>query len=371
MRCVCISCFNSYSMWMECVIAYFRKKGYRVTYITSDYDHIQKKHIKARRKGTIHIHVPGYKNNISPGRLISHVVFSWKTGKILEKLKPDLVYCIFPPNTLVKNCARYRTANKHAKLIFDCHDTWPESFPYKKYQKLLRMPFDKWKNLRDNYIEAADKLVCVSKECRDFFTGKNIKIPVEVLKPAANRTQIPDYQFQPEKEIAFCYLGNVNHITDISLVKSLLQILSVSRKSSVHIIGQGQNLDRMIKELQMPGVRIICYGTVFDERKKAEIIAQCVFGLNVPRESIHSTRSLKSIEYMRFGLPILNAGSGENFDIVKNKNTGLNVNRSNIRQTAEDILNIDSRMLYQMSENSIQCYQESFIGQDLHAILKI
>lgn len=96
MRCVCISCFNSYSMWMECVIAYFRKKGYRVTYITSDYDHIQKKHIKARRKGTIHIHVPGYKNNISPGRLISHVVFSWKTGKILEKLKPDLVYCIFP-----------------------------------------------------------------------------------------------------------------------------------------------------------------------------------------------------------------------------------------------------------------------------------
>lgn len=371
MRCVCISCFNSYSVWMDSAAAYFKKKGYKVTYIISDYDHLKKEYIEGRQKGVIKIHVPEYGKNISVSRLVSHFVFARNVGKILQNLKPDLVYCMFPPNTLVKNCAGYRIANPQTKLIFNCYDTWPESFPHKKYEKFLYLPFAKWKNLRDRYIEVADLLVCVSKECKEFFESKKIKTPVEVMKPAIKPIQIPDYRFKPEKEIAFCYLGNVNYITDIPLLKNLIQILAVSRKLSVHIIGEGQNLSRMVEELEMPGVRIVCYGTVFDDCEKIRIMSRCDFGLNVPRESVNSTMSLKSVEYMRLGLPVLNAGSGENFDIVKEKGTGLNVNRMDLKQTAEDILNTDSRALYEMSQNSIRCYQDNFIRQDLDRILKI
>ena len=63
--CVCISCFNYYDTRMKQITEFFRRKGYEVIYVTSDFNHFEKRRFKVDYPDTIQVHVPVYKKNIS------------------------------------------------------------------------------------------------------------------------------------------------------------------------------------------------------------------------------------------------------------------------------------------------------------------
>ncbi len=125
-----------------------------VVTIVSDFDHHSKEYV-APKEGKTYIHVKKYKKNLSVARIQSYIGFSQKAGKLLRKLKPDLVYVQAPPNFLLKVCAKYKKRS-NCKLIFDIIDMWPESLPIgKKLRKIMSSVLWHW------FVNHGNVLSCV------------------------------------------------------------------------------------------------------------------------------------------------------------------------------------------------------------------
>ena len=367
--CVCISCFNYYDTRIKMIKSFFESKGYKVTYITSDYNHFEKTHFKADYPDTIQVHVPLYKKNISFKRLLSQYIFAKRAYEITKKLHPDVIYCMYPPNSIVCYIARYKKKTG-CKIVFDGYDLWPESFPASRMKSLFKIPFKLWAELRDNYIETADLILAVSQSMLDAVKDKWKSTPIKLLKPAIIQTDLPVFNFDCSKSISFCYLGNVNHITDIDLLTELLIGVSKSKEVILHIIGEGQNLQSLLAALNTTNIKCITHGVVMDNNQKKDIFAKCHLALNLPREVIHSTMSLKSVEYMSVGLPYVNTGEGDNWDVVEKYGIGFNVERNAIKECVEKIVKVDSIMLKNMHKKCLLAYRERFVSVNLDTVLE-
>lgn len=367
MKCVCISCFNHYATRMSQIVEYWKNKG-DTTYIISDFNHFEKKRYSVSYENTVQIHVPAYYRNLSPQRLWSHYVFSRRTYKLLLQIKPDVIYCMTPPNTLYQQVIRYQKRFQ-AKVIFDCFDTWPESFPVGGLKKVLAAPFFLWRTLRDHYIGKADMLICVSKEGKDFYAPKcPADMPIQVLEPSIAEAEPPQYNAVIHDTVSFCYLGNINYITDTELAIELLGELAKHIHVTLHIIGEGQNKEQLMEALTEQGVNVVSHGIVFDSEKKREIFSMCHYGLNIPKEEIQSSMSLKSVEYMHAGLPIVNSGLGDNYEGVRDAQLGINIDRNDLEKTVSEILGLSEAQRLEMHENCLRYYDDKFAHQNLDAV---
>lgn len=370
MTCVCISCFNYYDIRMRSIMQHFEEKGYEVLYLISDYDHYTKEKYCVEKKDWVQISVPTYSKNLSASRLVSHMLFSEKVYKKLKEIKPQLVYCMFPPNSLVKAVSRYKKKT-NCKVILDCFDLWPESFPYGRLGKIMAVPFMLWRRLRDRYIDSANLVICVSEKAKVELNKIVSGVPIRVIEPALKQDKNMSYNSCISEGFEFCYLGNINHITDIELGENLLGRLAKYVPVRVHIIGEGQNLNEFVGKLEKAGVIVIKHGVIFDMQEKNRIFSKCNFGLNIPRVEIDSSMSLKSVEYMRAGLPFINSGVGDNEKIVSEKQLGINIIRSNIELTIESILNLSEKDVIAMHKNCVDYYKEHFLNQDYDKILNL
>lgn len=371
MKCVCISCFDHYNTRMGKVTQFFVSKGFETSYLITDYHHFKKMRYQASYPGmaTIQVSVPKYEGNMSVQRLYSHFVFSNKVYKLLKKIRPDIIYCMFPPNSLVKKVSRYKKKTG-CKLFFDCYDMWPESFPYGKIGRYLKIPFLLWGNLRDRYLDYADLIISVSEEGRDTLSKKVSGTPVSVIKPALSATDIPRYGFDITDEICFLYLGNINHIIDIKLGADLLSNIAKKKRVVLHIIGEGQYLDSFVELLRKSNIEVILHGVIFETEKKKDIFSKCDFGLNIPKEEIHSSMPLKAIEYMNMGLPFLNGGEGDITEIVEEESVGININREDIQQTVKEIIQLTNQEIRELSKNCVRCYEERFSNENYDEIFR-
>ena len=369
MKVVCISCFDYYDTRMFWVIKYFRKKGFETRYLITDFDHFSKTNAVRNYPDSKQLHVPAYFKNLSLRRLMSHYIFSKSVVKELKIEKPDIIYCVVPPNSLVKGVAGYKRKNPDCKVVFDIYDMWPESFPYAKNNPVLNIFFNLWRKLRDKYICSADILTGVSRHQKEELDAM-YHMDTKVIFPriADEESVIPSYSFDIDGGISFLYLGNINHITDIELGTELLAGIAESTEVTLHIIGEGQNRDTWVQMLNAAGVKTICYGAVFDAEKKREIFGKCQLGLNIPRQAINSSMALKSVEYMHLGLPFVNSGTGDNKEIAEKENLGINIDRDNLSDTIERIKNLSCDDLIKMHQNSINFYKSAFSEQDYDSI---
>lgn len=362
-RCICISCFDFYETRMEDIISFFQNKGYEVSYVISDYQHYKKAYFKAEYKNCRQLHVPSYKNNLSLSRLISHFVFSKEVYNVLCEERPSLVYSQFPPNYLTKVLYKYKS-KYDAKIILDCYDMWPESFPKKKMAFGLTPLFKYWASIRDKHIGCADMVLVVSQAHLDVVKNKWKNQIIKILKPSvkAHPLTIND---KMEDSLSFCYLGNVNYITDVDLIIKTLTAIRRERRVILHIIGKGDNLPILINGLKEAGVETICHGVVFDTEEKYSIYSRCSYGINMPRKEINSTMSLKSVEYLSVGLPFINSAGGDTHDFVNTNNIGINIDPQNISEGIIHLLKIDGEELKTMHHNCIKLYEMKFMSSNL------
>ena len=369
-RCVCISCFDHYTTRMQVICNHYLKNGYDTKYIYADFDHFSKTKNRNKYRFGVKIKVPEYNKNLSPQRLYSHVVFTNGVIHYIKKFKPEVIYCMIPPNSLVKKLAGYKRENPNVKLILDCYDLWPESFPYQINNKILGIPFKFWGDLRKNYLSSADLVIGVSEQQLNIIRPELKETTAKIIKPVIDTGDIPDYKSDIEK-LDFCYLGMVNHITDMDLAVTLLGKIAKGRTVNLHIIGEGQNLSEFTERLQDVSVNVIQHGVVFDMAEKNAIFSMCNWGLNIPREEINSTMSLKAVEYLRAGLPILNNALGDIRYIIEQDGVGINIKKDNVDEAVELVLNSSEKEMQNMHNNVIAVYKERFANQDLDEILKV
>lgn len=337
MRVTIISCFGYYEQRVQFVKEAFEARGDVVQIYFSDYDHVNKAKIKDEDKNenAEYISVVPYRKNMTIKRLYSHFKFSCAAYKKIIDESPDLVYAIIPPNSLANMMRKYKRKHK-VKLIYDIYDLWPESFVNKKIEKLANPFFCYWKKLRNKSIKEAD---FVLTEC-DLYQ----EILKEYIDPAKTKTiyltkkgRGINSEIKPAYDtLHICYLGSINNIINIPLIKTFLISLQRHKKVVVNIIGKGETKERFIKELRAEGLNVVDHATLYGE-DKIKVLEKCHYGINMMVDAVKVGLTMKSVDYIEAGMPLLNNIQGDTWKIVDNDQIGFNVNENTIEEVAEKV----------------------------------
>ena len=96
---------------------YYTSRGHEVKSVTSNFSH-RKKAVYDPSTDVV-IPVREYHKNLSLDRILSHKQFAKGARKALCEIQPDLVHCIIPCNSLVKEMSKYKKEHGDVKIIYD------------------------------------------------------------------------------------------------------------------------------------------------------------------------------------------------------------------------------------------------------------
>ena len=359
MKCVFISCFDSYDIRIKPIEVFLSQRGYECDYITSDFNHVEKSNYTVNRNKTIQIKVLPYYKNLSVRRLLSHYIFAKKAIREVKRIKPDLLYVMLPPNSLAWFASRYKKKNK-VRLVYDLYDLWPETFPSRKAKNLLALPFKFWGGLRDKNLSAADFVITECNLYQSILKDVLKGIKTKTIYLAKSEARIDNEFLLDKDKIHLCYLGSINNIIDIPKIKKLVKAINELKPTVLHIIGDGGKKDTLIKEIKNTGAIVEYYGKVYDPKEKQQIFDKCHFGLNIMKDTVCVGLTLKSIDYFQAGLPILNSIRADTTLIVEQYKIGINVTDENIANVATKVVNANVGELLEMRENTKKVFNSLF-----------
>ena len=362
MRAYVITHSSTYETRAEAAGNWLKEQGCEVTWIFADFDHRELKNVDRQKPDHVYLHMPPYSGNLSPNRIRSIRRFAAEAEKYLAGQKADLLYFMIPANSFVPAAERLKKRTG-AKIIFDIIDLWPESLPLANVEKLP--PVYAWKQLRDRYIGCADVIFtecglyrelirlpqekthtlywfredtgsgCGSDESENIGSGgaeaDSVKPDTDVRKEELNTSE-------NDGCLHIAYLGAINNIIDIEGITRLLQLLRKERPVVVEVIGYGKRKENFLKALDEIGVQSEDYGAVFDEEEKADIFRRCSFGLNMMVPQVRVGLTMKSLDYLAAGLPLLNNIAGDTHELVQEYDAGINIPREDPETVIPEIL---------------------------------
>lgn len=318
---------------VDLICEFLMRQGHTVTVFASDYVHTKK--IK-RTAAEVPEHYSlvdthPYKKNISFGRLYSHYKFSRDAFSEIKDLSADVLYLIIPQNSNALIGKWYKKRHPQTRVVMDIVDMWPESLPAKGTGCF---PFTLWAGIRNKNLKYADIVIT---ECRYYCEKlqsflKNKKTAVipwlKRYRPWNSIFENEDLSLSNTAEgrsvIRLCYLGAINNIIDISQISQLIRGLREHCQVELHVIGLGEQKERFLKESETSGAQVFDYGPIYDENEKQRIMDFCDFGLNIMRDIVCVGLSMKSIDYMAAGLPVINNLPGDSHSLVETNKIGVN-----------------------------------------------
>lgn len=365
MKAVILNCFDTYEERVDLLYSFLSDYGYDVKIIQSDYRHFKKIRRTDRKKNFIFVRTLRYKKNISFLRLLSHYRFSQKAIKIVKKIKPDLMYAVVPPNSLAQLASNYKKKNSNLKLILDIIDIWPETFPVGnvKYLPLFKI----WSKLRDDSIKNADYVIT---ECNLYKSKlKNLIFDKSTTVYLAKKSiQVKSNPYLKDNEIHLAYLGSINNIIDISKIVKIIEIIMRFYSVTLHIIGDGESKDIFIKETKKLGIKVLYYGVIHDSQEKQNIFDECHFGLNIMKDTVNVGLTMKSIDYLQHGLPLINNIPEDTYKLVSKYNIGINA--IDLLDFEKQIETIKCSEIIEMKNNSIKTFKELFSEKSFNSKMK-
>ena len=369
-KAVCISCTHHYHERIRPVETALAAAGYQITYITSDFSHTAKAPLRVELPNCIQIPTRPYAKNISPQRILSHICFAKDAMAAVRKLQPDLLYVEIPPNSLCRAAARYKKENPGVKLIFDVFDMWPESFPGRRAKQLLALPFAVWARFRNKGLPKAD---FVFTEC-DLYRRKLHRFLAEettqTLYLCRQSATTPAPKLLPEEEaLHLCYLGNINNIIDIPTIGALIGQIQQIRPVVLHIIGDGESRSSFIASVEATGAQVIFHGKIYDPQAKQAIFDKCSFGLNIMKSSVCVGLTMKSVDYFAGALPILNSIEGDTWELVSQRDMGINVSREDLADAARQAAGITPQRQQALGAHTLQAFYDLFTEERFQQIL--
>lgn len=325
MRGIIVNCFDTYHERVSQVKKSLEEYGYEVEVYTSDFKHIEKKKNTNHIDGYREFHAHPYNRNISVARMRSHILLGKDIfRKIHEEVDSiDLLWVLLPPNSFAKEAVSIKKDVPSCKLVFDLIDLWPETMPLTKLK--FTPPYKYWAELRNHALRYADYIVC---ECHLYEQKLS-----NVLEGLSHRTIYlarDAVAYLPEKKIdddnySLLYLGSMNNIIDIDMIGYVIRRLSRKKFVHIHLIGDGENKNTLLETCHKSGAVVHDHGKIFDQNEKMNIMASCHYGLNIMKESVCVGLTMKSMDYMQAGLPMINNIKGDTWNIINKYNIGYNI----------------------------------------------
>lgn len=367
---------------------YFRGRGDDVTWFFSDFDHRTKKTVERSAPDHVYVHLDPFTRNLSIRRMRAINRFSHDVERELDaRMRDDpfdLLWFLLPANSLAAAADRLHE-RYGTPIVFDIIDLWPESLPVKGL--VTTPPARRWARLRDAHLDCAS---LITTEC-DRYRGI-IGLPVDrtrtlywyKLRPEGDPGAVglaPDAAWRKVADgaashdgaapLPVAYLGAVNNIIDINLITRLLAAMDEIRPVHLHIVGAGESLERFVEQARASVSRVTYHGAVYDEQRKDAILAGCSYGINIMKPAVKVGLSMKSIDYLYCGLPLLNAIGGDSADLVEREGAGVNVDPLDIEATARHAVALaaDSVASERMHRAARACYDAHFTEERFNEAL--
>ena len=351
---VLISCSDHYHdrmyLWDTCLQSFHVS----TQYVTGDFHHRNKTAYCCTVPGSRQIHVHPYRKNLSVARILSHRKFAKDVRSYLESCCPNIVVALLPPNFLGHELAKYKKAHPDCILIFDIFDMWPETFPYAGVKKVLSPVFRIWSALRDHSLPAADHVVTECELFRRMLKLQNR--PSTTVMLSASDTATVRTASASGDTIELCYLGSINNVIDIDQITALLQGLVAHKSITLHIIGKGEKEHELIRRAAETGAHVEFHGAIYNDVEKQNIMAHCHFGLNIMKPTVCVGLTMKSVDYFRFGLPVINNIPGDTAQLLQDYQAGIQLDNHCVRK----IINITADQLHSMEQNSRKLFENKF-----------
>lgn len=347
MKAIVATCFESNEERAGFVCEALRNKGYESVVLTTDFSHIRKEKRETAPEGFRMIETLGYKRNLSVQRMRSHGVFAKDLFTEIAREDPDLIWLMIPANSLVREAERYRESHPDTGIVIDVIDMWPESLPLSIRKDLL--PFRIWKNVRASHLNCADALVSECDLYQEILRNEYDR-EIRTIRWARDSRASRENNVLPDDRLVLCYIGSINNIIDTARIAGIVS--KIDRPVLMHVIGEGENTERFLNDLQQV-CEVIYHGPIRDEEKKAEIFRQCHAGINVYREGLYIGLTVKCIDYFAHGLPIVNNIKGDTWKLVEEHQAGINV-REDDRIDADELIRMrkDSANIYELYDEN-------------------
>lgn len=358
MKVAILNCFDTYEERVDLLHNFFIKKGHNVTVIQSDFRHFKKLHREDEKENFIFVKSKPYYKNLSVARLSSHYRYAKDAFEIADGIKADLLYVLVPPNSLAKFASKYKRKNKDVKLIFDLIDLWPETMPVGKIKSLP--PFSFWRLMRDNNLKYADYIVTECELYQKILTSVFKGLRTKTIHLAKKEINVESKLALRGEEIHLCYLGSINNIIDIPKIKAIIKSINDIKPTILHVIGDGESKDILIEEVKDTGAKVEYHGKIYNAQHKQDIFDTCHFGLNIMKDTVCVGLTMKSIDYLQHGLPIINNIPADTNQIVEIHKIGINVTDENIKEVAYKIANTDLDEFNKMKKDTWKVFDNYF-----------
>ena len=361
MNIVIINCFDTYEHRVDLLHDVLTEEGHRVSVLTSDFRHFEKVRRTEPKTDYVFFEAQPYKKNLSFQRIRSHVKLSRRIfGYLSAQDGPiDLIWVLVPPNSFVKDAAEYKKSHAHTKVIFDLIDLWPETMPVGSVKSVF--PFTVWRDLRDKNIKCADAVVTECALYQDRLKDVLDGIRTETLYLARPLSEYVPHLDLPDDRFSLCYLGSINNIIDIDGIRRIILELKDKKPVTLHIIGDGERKDELISAAEQAGASVVFHGKVYDRGEKQRIFDSCHYGLNIMKESVCVGLTMKSMDYLEFGLPMINNIHGDTWDIIGKENIGYNT---------DALSDLDPGTNLQMRRRARQFFEERLTTDSFRQTLK-
>ena len=324
-----------------------------VDIVTSDFDHTR----KAKRafqscppfSQMVYLKARPYHSNVSPSRLISHLLFSIKAAVYFQKnrAKYDVVYSTLPLNVLTW-LVLSQVGGK--KTILDVVDVWPDVLPFPPaVRKAFAPAFAVWKwffksavskadivmAVSDSFIREASRYAGVSACVRRFYIGHDQLISAAPKQPV----------------FTIAYVGNLGRLYDFDTLLDVLEQVEIRGNVQLFVIGQGDRQDWLLRELDRRMIRYHFFGPVFESTRLSAILRSCHAGFN---GYLNTTApfSYKAGTYFAAGLPIINSMKGDLHHLVESFGLGENYEGGDRRQLRDCVLRFLQNGTSLMAANS-------------------
>lgn len=353
MKAIIVSSSLSYLERTELLKQAYERKGYETTVVMTNFVHASKTYLSEEKEGYVYIETKPYYKNLSPARLYSHFMFARDAFRWISSIEVDLIHVLIPANSLAREADKYKKKHPNVKLYMDFIDLWPETMPIRHFKNAF--PFQIWRNLRDKHLGRTDKIYCECDLYRDVL-GVTQNSHYKTLYWAKNEPGIESKPGLSETHIDLCYLGSINNIIDMDLIVEMCKEISAIKPTRLHIIGAGEKKEDFLKMLKDNQVLVCDYGAVYDEEKKQKIFDQCHFGLNIMKPTVCVGLTMKSLDYFRAQLPIINSIQGDTTSLVNEYKIGFNHYKDYIAV----IHKLEMKDYLQMRNNVKKLYEEKF-----------
>ena len=162
------------------------------------------------------------------------------------------------------------------------------------------------------------------------------------------------------------YLGNLGHIYDFENLFKIILGIKKKREVQLHIIGSGPTREWFLKNLKVHKISYKDYGLSFDENLKQKVFSKCWFGFNGFKQSTEVALSYKSVDYLSYGLPLLNSAKEDTHKLVASEKIGFNFNEDNLESLIKKLSTILPKEVIQMKKSAYRTFQQKFSIQSYY-----